>query len=109
MRASQTAPRPANPQFYTNKETNAIYFTRPLQEKILADFNNSLNGSGFLFMGKAESIIGLMTGDYFSRYLDSSKNELFGVELRISSRYNVNSVLRFNYFFCKIVYERDLE
>ena len=36
----------------------AIYFTRSLQTKILANFYDSLNKNGFLFLGKAESLIG---------------------------------------------------
>ena len=36
----------------------AIYFTRPLQEKIFMDFYNGLNDKGFLFLGKAETLIG---------------------------------------------------
>jgi chemotaxis methyl-accepting protein methylase len=36
----------------------AIYFTRPLQEKIFMDFCNGLNGKGYLFLGKAETLIG---------------------------------------------------
>jgi two-component system CheB/CheR fusion protein len=37
----------------------AIYFTRPLQEKIFMDFCNGLNDKGYLFLGKAETLIGL--------------------------------------------------
>lgn len=36
----------------------AIYFGRPLQEKIYMDFYNSLNEKGYLFLGKAETLIG---------------------------------------------------
>lgn len=36
----------------------AIYFTRPLQEKIFMDFCNGLNDKGYLFLGKAETLIG---------------------------------------------------
>ena len=36
----------------------AIYFTRPLQAKVFMDFCNSLNEGGFLFLGKAETLIG---------------------------------------------------
>ena len=36
----------------------AIYFTRPLQIKIFMDFYNSLNEKGYLFLGKAEGLVG---------------------------------------------------
>ncbi len=36
----------------------AIYFTRPLQSKIFMDFCNSLNEGGYLFLGKAETLVG---------------------------------------------------
>jgi chemotaxis methyl-accepting protein methylase len=36
----------------------AIYFTRPLQEKVFMDFCNGLNDKGYLFLGKAETLIG---------------------------------------------------
>jgi len=36
----------------------AIYFERPLQEKIFTDFYNGLNRKGYLFLGKAETLIG---------------------------------------------------
>jgi len=36
----------------------AIYFEKPMQEKIFTDFYNSLNEKGYLFLGKAESLIG---------------------------------------------------
>jgi chemotaxis methyl-accepting protein methylase len=36
----------------------AIYFTRSLQEKIFMDFCNGLNDKGYLFLGKAETLIG---------------------------------------------------
>jgi chemotaxis methyl-accepting protein methylase len=36
----------------------AIYFTRPLQMKIFMDFYNGLNEQGYLFLGKAETLIG---------------------------------------------------
>ena len=36
----------------------AIYFERPLQEKIFMDFYNGLNEEGYLFLGKAETLIG---------------------------------------------------
>lgn len=36
----------------------AIYFTRPLQEKIFMDFFDGLNDRGYLFLGKAETLIG---------------------------------------------------
>lgn len=36
----------------------AIYFTRPLQEKIFMDFYNGLNNEGYLFLGKAETFVG---------------------------------------------------
>ena len=36
----------------------AIYFERPLQEKIFMDFYNGLNEKGYLFLGKAETLIG---------------------------------------------------
>lgn len=35
-----------------------IYFTRPLQEKVFMDFCNGLNDKGYLFLGKAETLIG---------------------------------------------------
>lgn len=34
-----------------------IYFDRPLQEKVLMDFYNSFNEGGYLFLGKAETLI----------------------------------------------------
>lgn len=36
----------------------AIYFTRPLHTKIFMDFYNGLNDKGYLFLGKAETLIG---------------------------------------------------
>ena len=36
----------------------AIYFERPLQEKIFMDFYNGLNEKGYLFLGKAETLFG---------------------------------------------------
>jgi chemotaxis protein methyltransferase CheR len=36
----------------------AIYFERPLQERIYMDFYNALNEEGYLFLGKAETLIG---------------------------------------------------
>jgi chemotaxis methyl-accepting protein methylase len=36
----------------------AIYFTRPLQEKVFMDFYNSLDKEGYLFLGKAETLVG---------------------------------------------------
>jgi chemotaxis methyl-accepting protein methylase len=36
----------------------AIYFTRPLQEKIFINFGQGLNDKGYLFLGKAETLIG---------------------------------------------------
>lgn len=36
----------------------AIYFERSLQEKIYMDFYNALNEGGYLFLGKAETLIG---------------------------------------------------
>ena len=36
----------------------AIYFERPLQEKVYMDFYNALNDGGYLFLGKAETLIG---------------------------------------------------
>ncbi|MBI1870690.1 MAG: protein-glutamate O-methyltransferase CheR [Chlamydiae bacterium] len=35
-----------------------IYFEKPLQEKIYMDFYHALNSEGYLFLGKAESLIG---------------------------------------------------
>lgn len=35
-----------------------IYFERPLQEKIYMDFYNALNEGGYLFLDKAETLIG---------------------------------------------------
>ena len=35
-----------------------IYFSRSLQAKVFMDFCNSLNEGGFLFLGKAETLIG---------------------------------------------------
>lgn len=36
----------------------AIYFDRPLQEKVFSNFHRSLSEGGFLFLGKAEAVIG---------------------------------------------------
>ena len=36
----------------------AIYFERSLQEKIFMDFYNGLNEAGYLFLGKAETLVG---------------------------------------------------
>ncbi len=36
----------------------AIYFTRPLQMKIFTDFCNGLKTGGYLFLGKAETLVG---------------------------------------------------
>lgn len=36
----------------------AIYFTRPLQEKVFQDFHSGLNENGYLFLGKAETMVG---------------------------------------------------
>jgi len=36
----------------------AIYFERVLQEKIYMDFFGALNEKGYLFLGKAETLIG---------------------------------------------------
>ena len=36
----------------------AIYFARPLQEKVLMDFCNALGKKGSLFLGKAETLVG---------------------------------------------------
>lgn len=35
-----------------------IYFTRPLQTKVFLDFYNALSEKGYLFLGKAETLIG---------------------------------------------------
>ena len=35
-----------------------IYFERPLQEKVFMDFYHGLSGGGYLFLGKAETLIG---------------------------------------------------
>jgi chemotaxis protein methyltransferase CheR len=35
-----------------------IYFERCLQEKVHLDFSHALNDQGYLFLGKAESLVG---------------------------------------------------
>lgn len=42
----------------------AIYFTRSLQNKIYIDFYNSLNDKGYLFLGKAETLIGPLKEEF---------------------------------------------
>lgn len=42
----------------------AIYFDRSLQEKIFMDFRNGLGEGGYLFLGKAETLIGPAQGRF---------------------------------------------